>query len=215
MIRHVLAAALASAAFVAAPAGAAEYISGTRLATIASVGPVGQSFVAEGGLLTSFGFQFGVLNGSQTNSEMVLRLLNGTGLTGTEVATSRGTVTGPTNRTPGWFDFAFSNVTLTAGATYTALLSTTSTRLGIAFGPNSTSTTDAYADGRLIATVPSSNSFTGCTASADSLCDANFRFTVEPVAAAIPEPATWATMLVGLFAVGYAARRRTRVAFAA
>lgn len=216
MIRHILAAALASAAFVAAPVQAAEFVSGTRLATIASVGPVGQSFVAEeGGLLNSFGFQFGLLNGSQPNSEMVLRLLSGTGLTGAEVATSRATVTGPTNRTPVWFDFGFRDVRLTAGETYTALLSTTSTRLSIAFGPALGSTTDRYADGRLIATVPSSNSFTGCTADATSLCDANFRFTVEPAVAPIPEPATWATMLVGLFGVGYAARRRTRVAFAA
>lgn len=215
MIRHILAAALASAAFAAVPAQAAEYLSGTRLANINTVGPVGQSFVAEGGLLTSFGFQFAVLNAGQPNSDVTLRLLSGTGLSGAEVASRTAAVTGPTNRTPVWFDFGFANLALTAGQTYTALLSTTSTRLSIAFGPASTSTADAYAPGRLVATVPSSNSFTGCAADATSVCDANFRFTVEPGAAAIPEPATWATMLTGLFAIGYAARRRTRVAFAA
>jgi len=215
MIRHVLAAVLASTALAAAPADALEVVSGTRLANISSVGPLGQSFVAENGLLTSFGFQFAVLNAGQPNSDLTFRLLNGAGLNGTEVASRTATVTGPTNRTPVWFDFSLDSVALTAGQTYTALLSTASTRLSIAFGPASTSTTDAYAGGRLVSTVPSSQSFTGCTADATSRCDANFRFTVQPVAAAIPEPATWATMIVGLFAVGYAARRRTRVAFAA
>lgn len=217
MIRHVLAAALVSAAFVAAPVQAATftYPSGTRQVAINSVGPVGQSFVTTGGTLTSFGFQFGLLQAAPQTGEVTLQLRSGEGLTGALVATAVQQVNVTALRTLTWFDFAFSDVALTANQSYTAVLSTANTRLAIGFGPNSNSTADAYSAGRLISTSGPTSSFTGCANDVNSVCDANFRLTVEPAAAAIPEPATWATMLVGLFAVGYAARRRTRVAFAA
>lgn len=47
----------------------------------------------------------------------------------------------------------------------------------------------------------------------------NGQLTISPVAAAVPEPATWAMMILGMGAVGFAMRRRhkvtTRVSYAA
>lgn len=39
-------------------------------------------------------------------------------------------------------------------------------------------------------------------------------FQITPLATAVPEPASWAMMLIGFGAIGYASRRRTRVRFA-
>lgn len=39
----------------------------------------------------------------------------------------------------------------------------------------------------------------------------NGQLTISPVAAAVPEPATWGMMILGMGAVGYALRRRQKV----
>ena len=44
------------------------------------------------------------------------------------------------------------------------------------------------------------------------LSSSNYAFEIDTIAAAVPEPATWAMMIGGLGLVGFAARRRTRPA---
>jgi len=213
MIRYFLA--VAAAAGAAASAPAAEYVSGARLANVATQGPVGQSFVAETGLLNSFGFQFAGLTTSAVSATVTFALRQGAGSTGALVATRTATVAGAANRALNWFDFDLTGLTgaVVAGQTYTALVSTGTANLGLAFGPDVdedgvATSTAVYAGGAMVA----GRAIGGC-GTGNALCDANFRFTTA-AAAAVPEPATWATMIVGLFAVGYAVRRR-RVAFAA
>lgn len=212
MNRLVLAASLAAASLLAAPAGAAttSVTSGTRGATIGSLGPIGESFVPTEGLLNSFGFQFAVANPGQSDASLTFSLLQGAGLTGPVLATRSATLSSLSGRTPTWFDFDLSGTAVDAGQSYTAVVSATSTRLALIFGPNLSTggvpaSGDAYAPGSLLSTR-AIDSY--CTTS--GACDANFRFTTAAVTAAIPEPATWATLLFGFGAVGAAMRYRRR-----
>jgi hypothetical protein len=113
----------------------------------------------------------------------------------------------PATRTPTWIDFDLTGMNLVAGQKYTALLSSTSARYGLIFGPDINIFTgqalggDAYADGRFFAT--GQNDAT-CNR---GICDANFRFTAS-TPAAVPEPASWALMIGGFGLAGAAMRRR-------
>ena len=116
--------------------------------------------------------------------------------------------------TAGLFDFAPTAVKLTQGQTYVAFLST----YGIANNSG-------------LATVGSCLPFGGCDSntipnlgqlvtgnvlangpvfSALNYLDATFSATITPNAA-VPEPSTWAMMVLGMGAVGFAARRRRKV----
>jgi len=214
--RAILAAAFCSAILpAAASAASVTTVAGTRLGTVSQLGPIGQSFVADEGLLNSFGFQFALANSGTADAQVTFQLLEGAGLGGSSIFSRTATVTGPTGRTGVFYDFASLGVALTVGQSYTAVLSAASNRFALVFGPAAGATTDAYAQGSLFATTPSSAAFNGCAA-AISTCDANFRFTTSAAAAAVPEPATWATMIGGLVLVGgVARRRRARVSFAA
>ncbi len=120
---------------------------------------------------------------------------------------------------------AVTGVAVTAGSTYTATVSATNNRLGLVYGPNVNLSTgqpiagagDAYAGGRLFSTGTQIGGAI-CQGSA-SICDANFRFTTAAATPAVPEPATWAMMLVGFGGIGFAMRRRkskvtTNIAYA-
>jgi len=213
MIRYFLAAAVAAGAAASAPA--AEYVSGGRLANVATQGPVGQSFVAEGAL-SSFGFQFASLATSAVNASVTFTLRQGSGTAGALVTTRTATVTGAANRAINWFDFDLTGLTagVVAGQTYTALVSTGTANLGFAFGPDVDedgvpTSTAVYANGALVA----GRAVAGC-GTGNAACDANFRFT--NAVAAVPEPASWALMIGGMALIGGAARRRrARVAFVA
>lgn len=211
MLRHLAAAALAAISFTASAADASVVVtSGTRGATIGTSGPIGQTFVADGVALSSFGFQFATGNTAAENTPVTFQLLLGAGLTGAEVVSRTATLSIPTGRTPTWYDFDLTGTTLVLGQSYTALVSTGSTRLSLIFGPNlSTSgvpaSGDAYLPGSLIATRSFETTTPYCAT--NNTCDANFRFT-SLAAAAVPEPATWAMMMVGLFAVGASMRAR-------
>lgn len=179
----------------------------TRSLVIASYGPVGESFVATDGLLNSLGFQFSTLNAGSPNADVTLTLRAGDGPDGAVVATRTATLPLIAGRTPTWFDFDLGSTALTVGASYTALLSTTSNRLAVSYGANAAAV-DAYAGGALIA----GRAVTDCGAGV--ACDANFRFTATAVSAAVPEAASWAMMLAGFGAIGAAARRGRRTVVA-
>lgn len=184
--------------------------SGQRSLTLTSYGPLGQSFVASDTSLTSFGFQLQTLNSGATNDALTLSLLSGGGLDGAVLATRMVTPTGiPATRTPTWLDFDLGGTALVVGQTYTAVLSSTSSRLGLIYGPdinlltNQPTGGDAYAPGVLLAT-----GFNDATCNRN-LCDTNFRLTSVTPATAVPEPAGWLTMIAGFGVVGGALRRRT------
>ena len=193
--------------------------SGQRATTIPFTGTIGQSFTVNDTLLQSFGFQFNTLNASQANAPVTLTIRQGAGLTGDIIASVTETLFGiPATREPAFFDFDFTGTTLISGQSYTALLTTSSSRYGLIYGPDINIFTgqflggDAYANGSLISERPLTEP---CLSS--GICDANFRFTTVAATGAVPEPATWAMMILGFGLVGGTLRSRrhkTRVAFA-
>lgn len=217
MFRTTFAAfALLSAALTASTAEAATTVvtsgSGARALQIAYYGPVGQSFTATDTNLLSFGFQFETFNVGQPNSPVTLSILAGDGLGGSLVASRTTTLPAiPATRTGTWFDFDFTGTTLATGQVYTALLSTTSSLLGLVYGPDINIYTgqvlgsDAYAGGKIVSTRALDSI---CTT--NTICDTNFRFTGFTPMGAVPEPATWAMMIGGFGMVGGAMRQRRR-----
>lgn len=200
-----LAAALVLASFGAGTAHAATTItvvSGTRGVVIASNGPVAQTFVANDTLLTNFGFQFGSSAAAVTTGSVTFSLLAGVATSGTALASQTVTLTGLAARGATFYDVFTGSVALVAGQTYTALLSGASANLSLAFGPNSTGNVDAYTPGVLI-----KNNALDQACAQNGYCDANFRFTTA-AAAVVPEPGTWAMMLLGFGMVGGAIRYR-------
>ncbi|UZK67718.1 PEPxxWA-CTERM sorting domain-containing protein [Sphingomonas sp. M1-B02] len=184
--------------------------SGQRSLGIGANDPLGQIFTAVDTSLLSFGFQVQTLNGSQSNDPITLTLLSGGGFNGTTLATRTITAVGipASTRTPTWLDFDLSGTSLEVGQTYTALLTGSNNRYGLVYGPNINLSTgaavgpDAYAGGSIIA----NSGLTGIC-SGGGVCDANFRFSGTSVSA-VPEPTTWAMMVVGFGMVGGALRRR-------
>ena len=220
MIRFAIAAAALALSASAAQATDTQVVSGSgqRAIQIAFSQGFGQSFVATGTGLTSFGFEFQTFNPGQANTPVTITLRSGSGLTGDIVATRTATL--PTEPTEpngaAWFDFDFTGTDLTAGASYTAILTTTSSLLGAVYGPDINIFTgqalgsDAYTSGQLFA----GNGLSGFCTGSDSICDANFRFSTTGPAAAVPEPASWAMMLGGFGLLGGALRRRRAGSFA-
>lgn len=211
MKQWMMAAALAVATIggVASGAGAAQaatYVSpgGTRGLTIASYGSVGQSFTMVGTQLQSFGFQLQTIQNA-TNGPLTFTLREGNSLTGTILKQISITPAAGALRANFWQDIDLTGTLLTDGAIYTAALTATSARLAVLYGPTSpSSTVDGYAGGRLVTTRALTND---CTA---GRCDTSFRFT-SASGGAVPEPATWALMLLGFGTIGHALRRRTPV----
>jgi hypothetical protein len=195
------------------PAAAAtfEYLSGTRAVALGLNGnTVGQSFTAVDNSLTSIGFQFTRgANAAAVNSEYTLNILAGDGLSGTSLYATTFTVS-PTlaQRTFTFVDILLPSIATTINSRYTATLTSTNIRNLVGTGPDAQNgvTRDIYTGGQAYFTnIP----YTNCSNASTSTCDLNFRFTGTTVAA-IPEPATWATMFLGLSLGGVALRRRAR-----
>ncbi|MHA6721878.1 PEPxxWA-CTERM sorting domain-containing protein [Sphingomonas sp. RS2018] len=185
---------------------------GQRSLGLAGSAPLGQSFTAIDEQLTSFGFQFQILNAGVADSNVTFTLREGAGFDGAIVKQFTTTITGiATGRTPSWFDFGLTGTTLVSGRQYSAVLTGGSTRYGLVYGPNINLSTgaalgpDAYAGGALLATGLTNN-----RACDSGICDANFRFSGVTAVAAVPEPATWGMAIIGFGAIGAAQRRRRR-----
>ena len=208
MKRMMMAAALAAAGVMATPAQAATVVQdagGSRGTSIFQYGPVGQSFTMVGTALDKFGFQFQTISTAQTNAALTFSLLDGDSLSATVLKQVTGTPAAGAARQNFWYDFDLGGLTLTDGATYTAVVGATTDRLGLVYGPAANATADGYAGGQLLTTKPAFNANSNCTT---GICDANFRFTSSgATGGAVPEPATWAMLLLGFGAVGYALRR--------
>jgi hypothetical protein len=187
--------------------------SGQRYLEITTYSP-GQAFTATNDTkLTSFGFQLTVANAGEAADDVFLYLYEGADYGTIEVATATATPIGLAAAGQlGWVDFDLTGTTLTAGATYSAFLGTGTTRYGLVFGPDVRllpapaqpvpGASDIYAGGALLAAgFDDRVCDTG-------LCDANFRFSAEPAAAPVPEPASWAMMVGGFALVGSSLRRR-------
>ena len=212
-------AAIAAATLLAPAAHAATTVqvaqgSGQRAITLSFGGPIGQVFTAAGNQLLSFGYQLQTLNAGSPNAAVTLTIYEGAGAAGPALASVSSTFTGiPATRTPTWVDFDLGALSLTTGATYSALLTSSSSRYALTYGPDINLNTgqpvpggtDAYAGGRIVA----GNGLSGICAGTASICDANFRYTYDN-AAAVPEPASWAMMIGGIGMAGGALRRRQR-----
>ena len=190
-----------------------------RALTIIFFGPVGQSFTSATDTLTSFGFEFTSLNPGSLNAPITFSLLAGETLTGTALFNSAFTLPSSINsvNVQQFFDIPLPNISVVRGSRYTGMITTTSERNALLLGPGVDVQTgvlaggDAFAGGRLLSAVPTG--FTNCD-TASSNCDANFRVTGNLVTA-VPEPSTWAMLLVGFAGIGAMLRRRTtrRVSF--
>lgn len=200
--------ALAMATVVALPAQAATVVQdagGSRGFSLYQNGPVGQSFTMVGSALTSFGFQFQTISTTNANAPLTFSLLDGGTLGATVLAQVTGTPAAGAARQNFWYDFDLRGIALTEGATYTAMVSATTDRLGLVYGPAANATTDGYAGGQLLTSKPAFNAASNCT---KGICDANFRFTsTDATGGAVPEPTTWAMLMLGFGAVGYTLRR--------
>jgi len=208
MKRMMTAVALAMATVAAMPAQAATVVQdagGTRGTSIFQYGPVGQSFTMVGASLTSFGFQFQTISTAQTNAALTFALLDGNTLGATVLRQVTGTPVAGAARQNFWYDFDLGGLALTDGATYTAVVSATTDRLGLVYGPAANATADGYAGGQLLTGKPAFNANSNCT---KGICDANFRFTsADATGGAVPEPASWAMLLLGFGVVGATLRR--------
>ena len=111
-------------------------------------------------------------------------------------------------------DFNLPTIGVTIGSVYTAVFSSTSSRVGAALGPEYNIYTgavlggDAYSGGQAFLSLANNN----CPTGGASICDFNFRVSgTRDLVAAVPEPATWGMMIFGMGAVGFAMRRRKKV----
>ncbi|HEX3885936.1 MAG TPA: PEPxxWA-CTERM sorting domain-containing protein [Phenylobacterium sp.] len=213
MSRILLAA--ASAVAVAWTAGAAqatviENTQGPFDASIADFSPVGQEFVAVDPDLISIGFAYVDLNPNDPNTPLTVSLYNGAAgldgageIAGTPIATRTFTLPS-TLPTPGdplaFINTDFSGVQLTVGNSYTATVTTTSSKVGVLYGG------DGYGQGVTV------NNFPECSTG----CDVDFRIEGSDVATGgVPEPASWALLIAGFGGVGAMLRRRRSARFAA
>jgi hypothetical protein len=205
----------ASFAAVQASGATLEVTSGSQRSFILSAfGDVGQSFTAVDTNLTSWGFQFNALNPGNANLPFTFNLYAGETLMGTSLATRIFTLPSSINtRTPTWFDFDITGITVLLGQKYTAVLSSGSSRNGVVMGPDINLSTgaelsgDAYTGGRAIFTT---EVYPNCARTGN--CDLNFRVTGTSAVAAVPEPTTWAMMIAGFGIVGFSLRRRSKQA---
>lgn len=183
-----------------------------RKVTIAAFDPIGQSFTAATDTLSSFGFDFSTLNPTVVNSPLSFSLYAGETLTGTALFNTSFTLPDSINsrNVEQFFDIALPNLAVVRGNRYSAVLTASSNRAALLVGPGFNVQTgmltggDAYVGGQLLNT--GNAVYPNCAGPADN-CDANFRVTGAIATAAVPEPSTWALLMLGFAVVGGMLRR--------
>lgn len=188
-----------------------------RSLTITFFDPLGQSFTAVTDTLTSFGFEFTSLNPDRVNAQITFSLLAGETLSGTPLFSTNFTVPTSVNSrdVQQFVDLALPNISVLRGSRYTGVITTSSERNALLLGPTSNPQTgqpvggDNYLGGRLLSAVPTG--FANCVGPASN-CDANFRVTGNLTTAAVPEPSTWAMLMLGFAGAGAMLRRRAQPA---
>lgn len=218
MLRRPLALAALASALAIAPAAHAvetlEVLSGTTSPRAVNVnnGTIGQSFTAFTDTLTSVGFQFNTLNPGAANTPLTLKIFGGETLSGTALYTTTFSLPGTViDRTPTWVDILLPDLEVTKDSLYSFVLTATSSKAAIVLGPGYHSPTgqffggDAYADGKLLG----NSGYANCTGPTNN-CDLNFRVSGNLIAAGVPEPSTWAMMIMGIGAIGAAMRLSRR-----
>jgi len=191
-----------------------------RGVTVASADPIGQTFTAFTDTLTSVGFEFTVLNASDPNTNLSLAIYAGEALSGTALFSTTFLLpaTLDVRDERAWVDLAIPDLAVAQGQVYSLVLNATSNRAALLTGPGFRSATgqfyagESYEGGKLITNW--SAIYANCKGAANN-CDANFRVTGNLLAAAVPEPSTWALMIVGFGAVGATIRRRKPASSAA
>ena len=185
----------ASAIFAANTAAASEIVNDQGIfasVQIARHGPMGQSFVAVDRSLESIAFYYIIDAADLPTDPIKLDLFDTRNVL---VASRLFTLSGF-----GWFDTDFTGTSLTAGSTYYAVLSADSPAYSAVV------TEDNYPGGRIFG---ASDLGLGRGFNPPSV-DLAFRI-FGTTAAPVPEPATWALMLVGFGLAGAAMRRRSAV----
>lgn len=192
-----------------------------RKVTVSAFDPIGQSFTAFTDTISSIGFQFSTLNPSRVNSPLSFSLFKGETLTGTSLFTQSFTLPASiTSRDVAeWVYIDLGDLMVNNGESYTAVINATSSFAALALGPGYNPSTgvftggDAYAGGKLL--TNSSSIYANCQGASNN-CDLNFSVTGD-FASAVPEPSTWALLILGFGVVGAAMRRkaqRTTVSYA-
>jgi hypothetical protein len=117
-------------------------------AQIAYYDPIGQSFVADDVQLTTVAFAFSNMNPASPNTPITMSLYQGSGFGGPLLDSVTQTLPGllPGINDPLVFiEFDFTGNSLLLGATYTVAVTTTSSKVGLAYNQN-----DVYAGGELL-----------------------------------------------------------------
>ncbi len=187
----------------ASGASAAEIVNDRPLRgglQISYFGPIGQSFVAFAPMLTSIGFVYRVSTSFVPIAPVTMNLYGGAGFAGDLIATRTFTPGADGNN---FFDTDFTGTALTVGSTYTAAVSTPTAYFGIAVTPN------IYDGGQAYSRIDLADYPIGA---GGRTLDLQFRIVATDAIAAVPEPATWAMMLVGFGLVGAGLRRRAPAA---
>jgi hypothetical protein len=216
IIKYAASIALATLPFLtSAEAATLEVISGpdaTRQITVSAFDPVGQSFTAFTDTITSVGFQFGTLNAGAANSDITLNIYAGESLTGASLFSTVFTLPDSIQARGdlAWIDFAVPDLQITNGAQYSVVFTASSARAALVTGPDYSVSTgefgggDAYEGGQLL--TDASFIYANCQGATNN-CDTNFRITGDITA--VPEPASWTMMILGLGLAGVSLRRRT------
>lgn len=120
---------------------------GSGDAQIAVYDPIGQSFVADDVQLSTIAFAFSDMNLGNPNTPVTMLLYSGNGVGGTlldSVTQTLPFVLPGTGAPLQFIDFNFAGNSLILGDTYTAVVTTTSAKVGVAYNVN-----DVYAGGQL------------------------------------------------------------------